>query len=159
MTYYIVFLPAEDWEDVDNDDDDDDYMEADDEDEAEEEMEEGSSEKAEPVPGAIPITDCLFCRQHSRSLSRNVAHMTKVHSFFLPDVEYLIDLRGLIAYLGRRLALPLVLFGGDFLLIVDCYIRGIFKKIFFVWCGTDLVVSTVRRDVNDCFLISRMLTT
>lgn len=85
-------------------------MEADDEEEAEEEMEEGSSEKAEPMPGAIPVTNCLFCKHHSRTLSRNVAHMTKVHSFFLPDVEYLTNLRGLIAYLGRRLPLPLGLF-------------------------------------------------
>ncbi|XP_076150561.1 cytoplasmic 60S subunit biogenesis factor ZNF622 [Alosa pseudoharengus] len=95
----------EEWEDVDGGDDDDDdeeEMEADDEEEAEEEMEEGLSEKPEPIPGSIPVTDCLFCKHHSRSISRNVAHMTKVHSFFLPDVEYLVNLRGLITYLGEK---------------------------------------------------------
>lgn len=52
-------------------------------------------------PGAIPVTECLFCSHHSRSLLKNVAHMTKVHSFFIPDIEYLQDLQGLFSYLGQ----------------------------------------------------------
>ncbi|XP_028833385.1 zinc finger protein 622 isoform X2 [Denticeps clupeoides] len=91
----------EEWEDVGDDDEEeeeDEEMAADEE----KEMEEGSSEEPGSLPGTIPVTDCLFCGQHSRSLSRNVAHMTKVHSFFLPDIEYLVDLRGLIAYLGEK---------------------------------------------------------
>ncbi|KAL2096985.1 hypothetical protein ACEWY4_006192 [Coilia grayii] len=91
----------EEWEDVDDGDEDED-MEEEEEDDDEEEMEEGSSEKPEALPGSIPVTDCLFCRHHSRSLSRNVAHMTKTHSFYLPDVEYLVDLRGFISYLGEK---------------------------------------------------------
>lgn len=62
-----------------------------------EEEESGGS----PRLGAIPVTDCLFCPHHSSSLVKNVAHMTKVHSFFIPDIEYLSDLKGLIKYLGR----------------------------------------------------------
>lgn len=54
-----------------------------------------------PLPGSLPVTDCLFCPHHSKSLLKNVAHMTKVHGFFLPDVEFLVDLRGLIRYLGE----------------------------------------------------------
>ncbi|XP_078395265.1 cytoplasmic 60S subunit biogenesis factor ZNF622 [Cetorhinus maximus] len=50
----------------------------------------------------IPITDCLFCSHHSRSLVKNMDHMTKSHSFFIPDIEYLVDLRGLIKYLGEK---------------------------------------------------------
>lgn len=53
------------------------------------------------LPGSIPVTDCLFCSHHSKSLLKNVAHMTKVHGFFLPDVEFLVDLKGLIRYLGE----------------------------------------------------------
>lgn len=53
------------------------------------------------LSGSIPITDCLFCSHHSKSLMKNVAHMTKVHSFFIPDVEFLVDIKGLIRYLGE----------------------------------------------------------
>lgn len=59
-----------------------------------------------PLIGAIPITDCLFCPHHSSSLMKNVAHMTKVHSFFIPDIEYLSDLKGLIKYLGKYSSFP-----------------------------------------------------
>ncbi|XP_030302141.1 zinc finger protein 622 [Calypte anna] len=75
---------------------------------SEEEME--SAEKGEAqaeaesllAVGAIPITDCLFCTHHSRSLTKNVAHMSRAHSFFIPDIEYLVDLGGLIKYLGEK---------------------------------------------------------
>uniref|UniRef100_A0A8C5QEP5 Cytoplasmic 60S subunit biogenesis factor ZNF622 n=1 Tax=Leptobrachium leishanense TaxID=445787 RepID=A0A8C5QEP5_9ANUR len=91
----------DDWEDMDSGDDDDDV-------ESDEEMEDGGGEIAQaaaessPQLGAIPITDCLFCSHHSRSLVKNVAHMTKVHSFFIPDIEYLQDLQELITYLGEK---------------------------------------------------------
>lgn len=80
-------------------------MECEDAEAVEEEEEEQDAEEEEaggstPL-GAIPITDCLFCPHHSSSLTKNVAHMTKVHSFFIPDVEYLSDLKGLIKYLGE----------------------------------------------------------
>eukprot|EP00064_Thunnus_orientalis_P024737 superscaffoldBa00011084_g25044 len=55
------------------------------------------------LPGSIPVTDCLFCSHHSKSLMKNVAHMTKVHSFFIPDVEFLVDLKGLVRYLGEKI--------------------------------------------------------
>lgn len=84
------------WEDIDSDEE----LECEDaaapEEEAAEEEAGGSTPR-----GAIPVTDCLFCPHHSSSLTKNVAHMTKVHSFFIPDVEYLSDLKGLIKYLGK----------------------------------------------------------
>ncbi|XP_022437126.1 zinc finger protein 622 [Delphinapterus leucas] len=90
-------LDADDWEDIDSDEE----LECEDaaapEEEAAEEEAGGSTPR-----GAIPITDCLFCPHHSSSLTKNVAHMTKVHSFFIPDVEYLSDLKGLIKYLGEK---------------------------------------------------------
>ncbi|XP_069814243.1 cytoplasmic 60S subunit biogenesis factor ZNF622 [Dendropsophus ebraccatus] len=93
----------QDWEDMDSEED---------EVESDEEMEDGTGadeagcapaveSTASPI-GSIPITDCLFCLHHSRSLVKNVAHMTKVHSFFIPDIEYLQDLEGLIRYLGEK---------------------------------------------------------
>uniref|UniRef100_A0A3P9IED2 Cytoplasmic 60S subunit biogenesis factor ZNF622 n=1 Tax=Oryzias latipes TaxID=8090 RepID=A0A3P9IED2_ORYLA len=85
------------------------------EEEEEEDMDEDEEEVADqregdsvgpsgsaPLPGSLPVTDCLFCPHHSKSLLKNVAHMTKVHGFFLPDVEFLVDLRGLIRYLGEK---------------------------------------------------------
>ncbi|TEA32690.1 hypothetical protein DBR06_SOUSAS12310020 [Sousa chinensis] len=90
-------LDADEWEDIDSDEE----LECEDaaapEEEAAEEEAGGSTPR-----GAIPVTDCLFCPHHSSSLTKNVAHMTKVHSFFIPDVEYLSDLKGLIKYLGEK---------------------------------------------------------
>lgn len=94
-------LEDEDWEDIDSDEE----LECEDT-EAVDEMEEQDAEDREasgsPPAGAIPVTDCLFCSHHSSSLMKNVAHMTKTHSFFIPDIEYLSDLKGLIRYLGEK---------------------------------------------------------
>uniref|UniRef100_H0XC18 Cytoplasmic 60S subunit biogenesis factor ZNF622 n=1 Tax=Otolemur garnettii TaxID=30611 RepID=H0XC18_OTOGA len=88
----------EDWEDIDSDEE----LECEDT-EATNGVEEEEEEAVEsPSLGAIPVTDCLFCSHHSSSLMKNVAHMTKVHSFFIPDIEYLSDLKGLIKYLGEK---------------------------------------------------------
>ncbi|XP_015233798.1 PREDICTED: zinc finger protein 622 [Cyprinodon variegatus] len=93
----------EEWEDVDDEDDD---MEEDVEEEETMDQEEGSEDTSdsEPpcLPGSIPVTDCLFCSHHSRSLLKNIAHMTKVHSFFIPDLEFLVDLKGFLRYLGEK---------------------------------------------------------
>ncbi|XP_026169533.1 zinc finger protein 622 [Mastacembelus armatus] len=98
----------DEWEDVvEEEEEDDDEMEED-EDEEETMDQEGGDAAAlsDPhpaaLPGSIPVTDCLFCSHHSKSLMKNVAHMTKVHSFFIPDVEFLLDLKGLVRYLGEK---------------------------------------------------------
>lgn len=76
-----------------------------DEEEEDDEDEEEVMDQTDPppaaLPGSVPVTDCLFCSHHSKSLLKNAAHMTKVHGFFLPDVEFLVDLKGLIRYLGE----------------------------------------------------------
>ncbi|KAK9538404.1 hypothetical protein VZT92_003575 [Zoarces viviparus] len=101
----------EEWEDVNEEEDDDELEEEEEEDEEDEEetmdQEEGDSAAASgpkpaALPGSIPVTDCLFCFHHSKSLVKNIAHMTKVHSFFIPDVEFLIDVGGLVRYLGEK---------------------------------------------------------
>jgi pre-60S factor REI1 len=50
---------------------------------------------------ALGLEECLFCPHVSESLETNLKHMTVEHSFFIPDIEYLIDLEGLVTYLGQ----------------------------------------------------------
>lgn len=47
--------------------------------------------------------NCLFCDHHSRSLVNNMKHMVKNHSFFVPDLEYCVDLSGLLEYLKQKI--------------------------------------------------------
>jgi len=62
------------------------------------EWDEDDSEEGDP----IPLSDCLFCSHHSASLDKNLVHMTSDHSFFLPDADYIVDLEGLLTYLGAK---------------------------------------------------------
>jgi pre-60S factor REI1 len=49
-------------------------------------------------------SDCLFCAHASSSLEENLLHMSGMHSFFVPDTDYLVDAPGLLAYLGEKVA-------------------------------------------------------
>ena len=51
---------------------------------------------------ALEITQCLFCPHESTSFEDNMKHMSRSHSFFIPDLQYITDLKGLIAYLGEK---------------------------------------------------------
>lgn len=62
-----------------------------------------SEEWIEDTENPVANNDCLFCKQHSRSLLRNLKHMTLAHSFFIPDPEYCVDLKGLLIYLGEKI--------------------------------------------------------
>ncbi|EKD12527.1 uncharacterized protein L3040_009421 [Drepanopeziza brunnea f. sp. 'multigermtubi'] len=44
---------------------------------------------------------CLFCATVSPSLDANIGHMSHAHSFFIPDVEALIDIESFLEYLSR----------------------------------------------------------
>jgi len=50
-------------------------------------------------------THCLFCPSESSSLPDNLSHMASTHGFFVPDADYLVDLPGLITYLGEKIAI------------------------------------------------------
>eukprot|EP00002_Diphylleia_rotans_P007780 TRINITY_DN17440_c0_g1_i1.p1 TRINITY_DN17440_c0_g1~~TRINITY_DN17440_c0_g1_i1.p1 ORF type:complete len:430 (-),score=119.03 TRINITY_DN17440_c0_g1_i1:338-1627(-) len=52
----------------------------------------------------LSLSDCIFCKHKSADLQSNLHHMTKEHSFFIPDIEYLVDLEGLIGYLGEKIS-------------------------------------------------------
>lgn len=55
---------------------------------------------------ANPIlsNDCLFCPNHSATMTKNLHHMYLEHSFFIPDIEYVLDVRGLLLYLGEKVS-------------------------------------------------------
>jgi len=53
----------------------------------------------------LEVTDCLFCPHHSVSLEENLKHMTRSHSFFIPDLEYVVDLKGLVMYLCEKVGM------------------------------------------------------
>lgn len=70
---------------------------------AEDEVEMDEEEEDEEIEEeAIEITDCLFCPHQSRTLEDNMKHMSRSHSFFIPDLEYVVDLQGLMGYLGEK---------------------------------------------------------
>jgi pre-60S factor REI1 len=76
---------------------------ADDDDEGDEEAA-TLDEKIAAARSRLSPAHCLFCTRVSTSLEDNLTHMSGEHSFFIPDAEYLIDITGLIAYLGEKIA-------------------------------------------------------
>lgn len=63
-----------------------------------------SDEWDEDFDNPIAKNDCIFCPHHSEDLVENVKHMSSVHSFFIPDTEFIVDLEGLLIYLGEKVA-------------------------------------------------------
>jgi len=61
---------------------------------------------AEKIQNARRLTEeeCIFCLHKSSNFDKNMEHMTNVHGLFIPDIEYLTDLRGLIKYLGEKVS-------------------------------------------------------
>ncbi|GAB6022356.1 hypothetical protein CHUAL_006476 [Chamberlinius hualienensis] len=71
-------------------------MEVDDDDDEDEE----GWEDVEEEP--LQLEECLFCSELSSTLEDNIKHMTEQHSFFIPDLEYVVNLPGLIGYLDEK---------------------------------------------------------
>lgn len=61
-------------------------------------------EKIAAARSRLSEKNCLFCNHVSSSLEDNLTHMSLSHSFFIPDAEYLVDISGLITYLGEKIA-------------------------------------------------------
>ncbi|TMW56257.1 hypothetical protein Poli38472_008905 [Pythium oligandrum] len=55
----------------------------------------------------IPLDkeDCIFCSHRAADLDSCLSHMLKEHGFFIPDVDYLVDLEGLVGYLAEKVKL------------------------------------------------------
>jgi pre-60S factor REI1 len=75
----------------------------------EEQQPEGEGESIEDriasLRSRISPLQCLFCSVPGfNSIDENVSHMASAHSFFIPDLEYLTDLSGLLSFLGERIA-------------------------------------------------------
>ena len=51
----------------------------------------------------LPPEICLFCLYPSANMEENISHMGLAHGLFIPEKEYLTDLRGLIVYLGEKI--------------------------------------------------------
>uniref|UniRef100_A0A915JTA6 C2H2-type domain-containing protein n=1 Tax=Romanomermis culicivorax TaxID=13658 RepID=A0A915JTA6_ROMCU len=66
----------------------------------------GSSwEDVESVSGggeAITPRNCFFCPENCQDLQQNLHHMALKHGFFVVDLDYCVDLEGLLTYLGQK---------------------------------------------------------
>ena len=59
-------------------------------------------EVQEMLANVVQDDTCLFCNFKSANRKRNVEHMDSMHGFFIPEDRYLIDLEGLLEYLGFK---------------------------------------------------------
>ena len=48
----------------------------------------------------IGLQECLFSGRLFNSIEDKVVYMTQKHSFFIPELEYVVNLEGLLQYLG-----------------------------------------------------------
>ncbi|CAJ2505207.1 Uu.00g126010.m01.CDS01 [Anthostomella pinea] len=51
----------------------------------------------------VTLKTCLFCNYDSPTVPLNVVHMERIHSMFIPEKQYLIDLEGLVTALQQRI--------------------------------------------------------
>ncbi|RDX50175.1 hypothetical protein OH76DRAFT_1403065 [Lentinus brumalis] len=76
-----------------------------DEDATEEQVNQTIDEKIAAARSRLSPTNCLFCTSSTAStLEENLTHMSSAHSFFIPDADFLVDLVGLVTYLGEKIA-------------------------------------------------------
>lgn len=62
-----------------------------------------SDEWDDDIENPITNNECMFCSHQSDNLVENVKHMSVVHSFFIPDADYLVDMEGLLVYLADKI--------------------------------------------------------
>lgn len=67
-------------------------------------VEEVDSDEWDEEENPIVNNNCLFCSRHSANMIKNLKHMTLEHSFFIPDAEYVVDMKGLLTYLGEKVS-------------------------------------------------------
>ncbi|KAI5807349.1 zinc finger protein [Peziza echinospora] len=72
---------------------------------ATEEEKEQLEEEGEGELESLSLETCLFCTYVSPTLQLNVSHMSKAHGLFIPEQKYLVDLAGLIRYLGEKVSI------------------------------------------------------
>lgn len=52
-----------------------------------------------------PLRSCMFCSYTSPSFPLNMDHMFKIHSLFIPEKDFLVDLEGLTRYLYEKVTI------------------------------------------------------
>ncbi|KAI2633377.1 C2H2 type zinc-finger-domain-containing protein [Xylaria nigripes] len=62
-----------------------------------------TASKASTTVPAMTLRNCLFCNYDSPTVPLNVLHMERIHSMFIPEKPYLVDLDGLITALQQRI--------------------------------------------------------
>ncbi|KAL7622321.1 pre-60S factor rei1 [Parahypoxylon ruwenzoriense] len=67
-----------------------------------EDASEAASGTSTPIPN-LTLKSCLFCNYDSPTVALNIVHMERIHSMFIPEKQYLIDLDGLIGALQQRI--------------------------------------------------------
>ncbi|KAL3804984.1 hypothetical protein ACHAWO_001842 [Cyclotella atomus] len=70
-----------------------------------EETEPIEGEEEETEPPEINPNQSLFDNHTSPTLQSNLSYMTSKYSFFIPDLEYLTDLEGLLGYCSEKIRL------------------------------------------------------
>ena len=71
----------------------------------EEEVNQTIDEKIAAARARLSPTQCIFCTAPpANSLEENLEHMSREHGFFVPDADFLVDLVGLVTYLGEKAA-------------------------------------------------------
>lgn len=53
----------------------------------------------------IPPTTCLFCKKTRNfdTIDENLEHLWKAHNLYIPERKYLVDVEGLLNYLGEKI--------------------------------------------------------
>jgi len=93
----------------------------------------GEANEAAKTPALAPkLESCLFCNYESPSVALNVLHMERIHSMFIPEKQYLVDLEGLLTFLNKRVH--------EYLECLYC----------FKLKSTPLAVQTHMRDTGHC---------
>lgn len=65
-----------------------------------------SANKAQPEKTTLEsLRICLFCNKESSGVKKNLDHMRYKHNFVILEIECLINLKGLLAYLAERIQL------------------------------------------------------
>lgn len=65
-------------------------------------------EDSDDEPEPLEITECLFCPNTSKDLESSLKHMSVKHGFFVPDLHFLVNIKGLIEYLCEKVGLGLM---------------------------------------------------
>ena len=85
-----------------------DALPSDSEEEEEEEKEDATEDELIDAKIAsatrIGLKDSLFDAHRSRSFAQNLRYMTRTFGFFIPELEFLRDVKGLIQYLGDKVS-------------------------------------------------------